>query len=425
MEQKDEMAVNEAVETQDAVCVEPENEQVAADQVQETVAVPVEPVTPVATEVPTPVETEKKGNKKKTLIVIGAIAATVVIAAVILFVAVIQPNSIYKEAQAALEKKNYEECQELLDKIPNHKGTAALQKELNDHSVFEQAQVALEQKNYEVCQDLLDKIPDHEGTPALKRDLNIAIAKNYIEIGDLDLAESILATMLGDTRAQTLKEDIIYKRAVVAIAHEKYDEAQEYMDKIPNYKDSENLRAKLTYQSALQCIEQGNYEAGYEMMSSLGDYEDAVEQKEMMYYEALAFISLLEIQSTLKNPASMRVTDVGFYKSSSETTKDIDIVHKITASNSYGGNVGGYVYDVGVYEGLKTGENNPGMMDHSSYVDPDDQYEALEAALIQLIITYDEKIECSVDIARMNRLLENKVTFKIDLDFQSGETVDN
>ena len=405
MEQKDEMATNETAENEETVRLEPENEQAAAVLVQETPVVPTEPVLPAEPVVPAapalpaepivtaaPVggnipaeETPKKQvNKKKVLVVIGAVAAAVVVAFVVLFIAVIQPNSIYQEACEALEDEKFTECQELLDKIPNHKKT-----------------------------------------PVLKRDLNIAIAENYIKTGELDLAEGILATMPGDTDAQVLKSDIIYKRASNAIDHKKYDEAQEFMEKIPNHKDPENLRAKLTYQDALQCIEQGDYETGYEMMSSLGDYEDAVEQKEMMYYEALAFVSLLEIQSTLKNPASMRVTDVGFYIADTETTKDFHIVHKITASNSYGGNVGGYVYDTLIYKGLEEGDNDPGMMDHSSYADPDGDNEKLEAAIIEAILTLYEKKECSVDIARMNRLLENKVTFKIDLDFQSDETVEN
>lgn len=390
MEQKEDRIENEAVETEtfetEAVTGSAQADGQpgkTAETVQQEAA--VEPTKETeSTEVVQPAVTHppKPANKKKLLTIAGAAAAAVIVVFVILFITVIRPNSIYKDACYALEKQDFVECQELLDKIPNHKNASAL-----------------------------------------SRKLNLAIAKSYIENGEFDLAEGILAAMPGDTRGQELKMMIIYKRAAEAIAHEKYDEAQEYMDKIPNAEDPEQLRSKLTYYNALQYVEKGDYETGYEMISSLGDYEDAAKQKEMIYYEALAFFSLLEIQGTLKNPSSLRVTEVAFFKNK-DNPNELSAAHEITASNSYGGSVGGFVYHSFIYEDLKAGENRAGMIEFSSYNDPDTDMEILESLIVYTIRQLDE-FDTGADVARMNRLLENKVTFKVDLDFQSGETVEH
>lgn len=386
-EQTPETVISERPVTEEAVEPSQVEEQTETEEIAEPVVTTPVVATPVAV---TPVETtpvemliaKKPANKKKVITIIGIAVAAIAVVMAILFFVVIRPNSIYKEACEALDKQNFVECQKLLDKIPNH-----------------------------------------ENADVLERRLNLAIAKNYIETGELDLADGILATMPGDPKAQELKGDVIYKRAVNAVAHEKYEDAQEYMEKIPEHSDPEQVQSKLTYQKALQCVEEGDYETGYELMSSLGDYEDAAEQKEIMYYEALAFVSLLDVQNTLKNPASLRVSKIAFRKSENNPN-ELYAVHEITASNSYGGTVGGYVYHSEIYNDLKQGENTAGMIDFSTYNDPDTDLEYLEWYLVYLIKGYAE-FECSTDVARMNRLLENKVTFKINLDFQSGETVEH
>jgi len=322
-------------------------------------------------------KTKKKLNVKVLLIALGSVAALAVIVFVIVFFAVIRPNSIYEEASQALKDGDYL-----------------------------------------VCQQLLDEIPKHKKTPALQRKLTLAIAESYIENDDLDLAETTLASLPGDAEAKKLKDKITYLRAANAVAHGQYADAKTMLDKIPNYQDKDQLREQIRYQEALDALGVGNYEMAYEIFSQLGDYSDAPTQKETVYYEALALRSLFNIQDSLKNPASLRVTKVTFYKDSG-TEGELDAIYEITASNSYGGSVGGYVLDLSIYEG-----SDPSLINHSDYVDPDDYYELLAKYTIDAVKS-EKELKTTVDVARMNRLISENATFKIDLPFQSETVVEN
>ena len=336
----------------------------------------VDPAAPVAQ--PVVAQPEKKPANKKLFIILGGVLAVALVAFLIVYFTVIKPNGIYDDAVAALNRGDYYECERLINQIP-----------------------------------------DHEKVPALKKDLNLALAQSYIDNGDLDIAENLLASMPGDERAKALRDDINYYRAEDLIEHGEYEEASLLLDKIPDHEDPKQLHEKIDYETALASLEKGDYETAYDLFSSLGDYEDAAQQKDIVYYEALAFKSLFNIQTTLKNPASMRVTKVTFYNNSS-TEGELDAVFEFNATNSYGGSLGAYGYDLTLYDG----EDDSGMISHSAYVDPDDYYDMLLQSLID-VIRKQEVHETTVDVARMNRLLEGNASFKIDLPFQSGSVVEN
>lgn len=323
------------------------------------------------------VKEKKKPNKKMLLIASASAVAVAVVAFLIVFFAVIRPNSIYEDASRALKDGDYLECQQLLDEIPKYKKT-----------------------------------------PALKRKLTLAIAESYIESDELDLAETTLSSLPGDKDAKKIKDRITYLRAADAIAHEQYADAKAILNKIPDYPDKDQLRERITYQEAMDAVGTGNYELAYELFSQLGDYSDAATQKDTVYYEALALRSLFNIQDSLKNPASLRVTKVTFYVDSG-TEGELDAIYEITASNSYGGSVGGYVLDLSIYE-----DSDPSLLNSSDYSDPDDYYELLLKYAIDAV-RKEEELKTTVDVARMNRLISENATFKIGLPFQSGTVVEN
>lgn len=396
-------AVEEAAETQTEVPAEPAEE--------------AEPV-PVA-----PVKEKKPGKGKKIMILLGALVACAAIVGTVVYLVVLKPNGIYDDAKAAFLAGNYQECERLMNKIPDHEGVSALRADMEraiENDTYTDAEAALQAGNFQECERLMNKIPDHEKVPALRIELDIAIAQDYIASGELSLAESILVKITGNDKAKTLKEDIQYLKAVEEVNKGNIEDAKLLLDKIPNHADPELLYEKIKYREAVAAVEIGDYETAYEKFTELGDYEDSAKQKEIVYYEALAFKSLFVIQPDLKNPASLRVTEVGFYKDSS-TEGELDCVHEITATNTYGGSVGGYVFEVGLYDG---DEDDADMIDHSTYVDPEDYYEYLESSLVDLIRD-QEPLDVTVDVARMNRLLEGKVSFKIDLPFQSSAVVES
>ena len=352
-----------------------EEDEGSATEAEEPVTLE-EPTVLTQAEMQSPAEPKKAMMNKKTLLmIVGGAAAVAIIAFLVVFLTVIKPNRIYDQAMDALKNGDFYECERLMAKIPDHKHIAEL-----------------------------------------RRDLNVEKAKKHISNGDLDLAESILADIPEDEEIKSLKGDIRYQRAEELVAEGKYEEAQQELDKLGDREDPLQLKEQVKYANALATLETGDYETAYDLFSQLGEYEDAVEQKEMVYNEALAFKILFVVQPTLKNPASLRVTDIGFY----ETGTMVGALFNINASNSYGGNVGGYIYDVDVYDG----EDDAGMIDHSSYVRPSDYIDVLEQLIVDRI-KMGTKMEVTVDIARMNRLLESNASFKIDLPFQAEEEVVN
>ena len=136
-EQVVEAAVTEQPEepvVEAVVTEQPEEQVVEAVVTEQPASVEVaeekapEPV--VATPVETPV-TKKPVDKKKVLVIAGAAVAAIAVLVVILIITVFRPNAIYKDACDALDKQDFVECQQLLDKIPNHKKAAALDRKLN------------------------------------------------------------------------------------------------------------------------------------------------------------------------------------------------------------------------------------------------------------------------------------------------------
>lgn len=367
-------------ESAEAVAVAEEETVAAAEETESAEA--AEETEEAVAEAPVPPAPEKPEKKpvdqKKLLIIVGAAVALIAIVFAIVFFTVLKPNGILADAKEALAQGSFLQCEELLNKIPNHKGT-----------------------------------------PAVRRELDLAMAENYIQEGDLEIAEGILAKYIGDADAKALRDEIQYVRASDLVNQQKFDEAKAIMDKIPDHADPNQLREAISYELALAAVETGDYKTAYETFLALGDYKDAATQKDTIYYEALAFKSLFNIQQTLKNPASMRVTKVTFYKDSS-TEGELDAIYEFTASNSFGGNIGAYGYDLSLYN-----ENeNSGMMSSSAYWDPDDYLELLQQMTIDAI-KRQTVLETNVDVARMNRLLTGNVTFNIDLPFQSGAVVES
>lgn len=403
----------------------PATETPAAEAARETSAssipegtgseVPVVPYITAQTAQPAPPVKTKKPVNKKLLCIIGAGIAAVLVVFAVLFFTVIRPNAIYDDAVAALEHLDFEECQRLLDKIPNHKGAPALEKDLT----YAMVESYIEKGNLEMAESLLATLPGEERALTLRHDVQYLKAVRQMEQGNLELAENLLTDLAGEERAVALQQDIQYLKAVELADQGKLDDAKLLLDKIPDHDDPNQLRERINYGTAMDYLESGNYKGAYELFSQLGDYEDAAAQKKITFYEALAFRSLFEVQSSLKNPASLRVTNISFYENEA-ISGELDVVHKITATNSYGGSLGAYVFARQVLRG----ENSTFMMSHSDYADPDDAVEALQVVLIELI--RDEPVfEVSVDVARMNRLLENKVSFNIDLPFNTADVVES
>lgn len=314
-------------------------------------------------------------KKRKILIICGVAFAVLLIALAIVYFAIIRPEGIYRDALTALENKEFSKCQQLIDSIPNYRKT-----------------------------------------PDLQDDLTIAMATEYLEKGKLDQAEALLMDILGNPEADALSDEITYQRADAAISDGELKDARELLEKIPEHEKYEELCNKLKYAEADAARESGDYKTAYDLFAGLGSYKDAEEQAKTTYYEALAFRSLLVIRESLKDPTSMRINKVTFYKNVL-TTNELDLLADINAANSFGGSIGGYAYDEEVY----SGNQDAGLISFASYNDPD-SYTDLIQKIIVLGICSQSTYSVSIDVARMNRLLKADVVFNVNLRFSTSQT---
>ncbi len=309
---------------------------------------------------------KKKGAGKIIGIILAAVMVVGIAAGLVVWFTVLRPNGIYEDAQAALQAGDFNECERLLNSIPTH-----------------------------------------SGTPALRTELTYNRAKSYFDADMLDEASTLLGTILQYEKTAALRNDITYRRAVIALSKEDYVTARELMDSIPDYEDTKEVWSALNYNEALSLVETGDYEQAYELLTAIPDYKDAKAVARMLFYEAYAFKCLLDYQPSLKNPSSLRVTSLSFYGDDGVSY----FVAEITGTNSYGGTVGSYLY-------YNMSDFEHYSISASDYADPEDYYDALVALLIDNVRQYHDPVG-AFDVARMNRLLEAKVTFKIDLDFDT------
>ena len=128
---------------------------------------------------------------------------------------------------------------------------------------------------------------------------------------------------------------------------------------------------------------------------------------------------MFNIQETLKNPASLRVTKVTFYEDSSNDG-ELDAIYEITATNSFGGSLGAYAFDLTLFDE----SDDSGMISQSKYVNPDDYIDVLYQLAIDTI-KKQPVVNTSVDVARMNRLITANASFNIDLPFKAADVVES
>lgn len=309
-----------------------------------------------------------KGKKKVGLIVAIAVALVAIAGFLVLYFTVLKPNNIYKKAVAALEASDFS-----------------------------------------LCQQLIDEIPDHEGTPALQQQKTLKYVRALIDAGELDQAEAQLLTVAELPEAKQLQDASTYKRAANAIAEKKLEDAHAYLDMIPDHEDPDNLRSKLKYEDAAVALSAGDYETAYTLYSELGEFEDAAQLYETVFYEALAFRSLFAVRNILRIPSTMQVIEVKFY---TDAEGNQDFVATITANNTYGEVVQIYVYD----QNLNDAIDDSNMLEYTSYDKPGTDLEVKEKKLINEI-SQQTLLEVTVDLERMNGFLQAGISPRINLPF--------
>ncbi len=162
-----------------------------------------------ADNVPAGGNTSKSG--RKTGIIIGCAAA----AALIAFggMKIHQENvrrSTYEEAVALLDEERYAEAEELFEKIPNYKETAAFMQIIEDQKTFEAAIALFNEEKYEEAEELFNTIPEYKDTQSylavIEEVYAYREAYSLYEEGEYDAALQIIEGITLYEPAQELKE---------------------------------------------------------------------------------------------------------------------------------------------------------------------------------------------------------------------------
>lgn len=184
------------------------------------------------------------------------------------------------------------------------------------------------------------------------------------------------------------------------------------------------MSTESTYNRAMSLLESGEYTEGRALLAKIPDYEDAAEVLEETRFETYVYSAANALRKILKNPDSLYIYDVQFYDKAEGEERDnpvnddpsllVDANHpamilSCAAQNGFGGNASSYV--ISCYD---TEEQQYTLVEYSSerliedLNEYDDDYNSeLRAIVMMDIMTLKMREIGSVDIDRVNQVIEN------------------
>lgn len=187
------------------------------------------------------------------------------------------------------------------------------------------------------------------------------------------------------------------------------------------------IKPKNTYNEAIELLEKGKYEEADELLKTITEYKDVLEIREEIKYESYAYSAVNAVKEVLKNPDSISVYDVKFYSGIKNNDTDNDknkdkeendtiidanhpcvIIH-LGAQNGFGGNTESYASctyskNEGEYKlGTFTNELDAEEIDEDS-----DNYFMYYLGAIIINDYYDNGVEVGkINMGRFKTLLKN------------------
>lgn len=217
--------------------------------------VPVIPTAPAHTPAPASVEVkEAPKKKKKTGLIIGILAAVLVVLGIVAAVVVmpmIQRQNTYDQALALMEEGEADDALELLEELGDYKDCADLIELLEEKQArYEDALALLEQDDVEQALVILKELGVFRDSEALVKQLESQQAK--------------------------------YEQAMELRSKDQHDEALAILVELGDYRDSQDHAADIekmitTYEEALNCFNAEEYASALELFASLGNFRDSAE----------------------------------------------------------------------------------------------------------------------------------------------------
>jgi RNA polymerase subunit RPABC4/transcription elongation factor Spt4 len=196
----------------------------------------------------------------------------------------------------------------------------------------------------------------------------------------------------------------------------KYDEAKKLLQKyktIRNYTELENIIQQREFDYIETEIENlmqnGDYIGAQEYLNRYSDHPKRQELQETIVYESIALQCIKSLKPSMKNPSSLQINYIEFYHIEDKPYPAVIILG--SGQNGFGGYANSYsLFDTETLDLFGTCRS----------LDPDelkncDLSEVTIAALILLTRSEKEKIEANCNIERINSIIQNSITPKIDV----------
>ena len=238
-------------------------------------------------------ENRRRAKRKKRIIGVCVVAA---LAAVLIYLFVVQPEIKYRNARADMENEKYDEATAQLIELKDYKESEEKIVEIEHILTYKEAEEALNKGDYDTAEKLFKNLGDfsdsssrvEDAVEARNADLYKQAEKRLAE-NDLDGAQDIFEKLGGYSDSSTRVEGIIeirnnnqYKQAELKLEDNDLDGAQEIFEKLGGYSDSEQRvkeiiekRNQNTYKEAEEALEKKDYDKAEQLFIELGDYSDA------------------------------------------------------------------------------------------------------------------------------------------------------
>lgn len=207
-------------------------------------------------------EAKQRAAKAKKISIIAAIVIPIFVVVLMfskwLYSDVIEPNKIYKNAEALLENGDYEEAKALFEELGDYKDAADRIEEV-DNKIYDYAVQLMNDEKYTEAIEIFESLGGFKDC-----------SEKIKEIEELLLDEKWLEQ---------------YEKACVLFDEEKYEEALQIFDEIGDYKEAEQyaeqceekLSQQKLYEKAIVLYESKYYKSAYQYFVDLGGYKDSAD----------------------------------------------------------------------------------------------------------------------------------------------------
>ena len=210
-------------------------------------------------------------------------------------------------------------------------------------------------------------------------------AETLISRGKYSEAEVILSQLGNSEKKNDLLAQITLAEIEECIKSGDYSGAERKMKSVPEGLVSPELKAELALKQAEAYMIQGKYDEADQTLSGIEQTEEVVTLREELSYESRVFSCIKAIKKILKNPDSLSIYDVTFYKTTKKDEKasteenpvyvdtEPSCVMHYGAQNGFGGNTTSYaLFDWGTDEYEFVGSVN--SLDEDDLNDKSDDY---------------------------------------------------